>query len=135
MAHRLISQIVITGARVFGKAFSESYKQAQASSQYAKQAAKSGTAAATYTSGMTLDESCKILNVKPPVGGKIDLETVMDRYKKMYDQNAPPKGSFYLQSKILRARERIEAEIRDAERKAAFEKEIKEGWKPKMYKD
>ena len=61
---------------------------------------------------------------------------VMDRFKKLYDLNNPEKGgSFYLQSKILRARERIEAEVRDAERKAAFQKEIKEGWKPKMYRD
>jgi len=37
--------------------------------------------------------------------------------------------------KILRARERIEMEVREAERKAALEKELKEGWKPKMYRD
>ena len=70
------------------------------------------------------------------MGGKTDLETTMNRFKKLYDVNNPDRGgSFYLQSKILRARERIEAEVRDAERKAAFEKEIKEGWKPKMYRD
>ena len=64
------------------------------------------------------------------------MTTVMDRFKKLYDINEPKKGgSFYVQSKILRARERIEMEVRDAERKAAFEKEIKEGWKPKMYRE
>lgn len=36
----------------------------------------------------------------------------MERFKKLFDQNDPNKGgSFYLQSKILRARERIEAEV------------------------
>lgn len=30
-AHRIISQIVFTGARVFGRAFTEAYKQAAAS--------------------------------------------------------------------------------------------------------
>jgi mitochondrial import inner membrane translocase subunit TIM16 len=135
MAHRLITQIVLTGGRVFGRAFAEAYKQAQASSQYAKTAAANGTT--TYSaSGLTLDEACKILNVKPPMGGKTDMNAVMDRFKKLYDLNEPKKGgSFYLQSKILRARERIEAEVRDAARKAEFEKEIKEGWKPKMYRD
>ena len=122
---------------MFGKAFAEAYKQAQASSQYAKTAAK-GTGGATHTfasSGLTLDEACKILNVKPPMGGKTDMTSVMDRFKKLYDVNDPKKGgSFYMQSKILRARERIEMEVRDAERKAAFEEEIKKGWKPKMYK-
>ncbi|KPI42917.1 Mitochondrial import inner membrane translocase subunit tim16 [Cyphellophora attinorum] len=136
MAHRLITQIVLTGGRVFGRAFAEAYKQAQASSQYAKTAAANGTTTSYSASGLTLDEACKILNVKPPMGGKTDMTAVMDRFKKLYDLNEPKKGgSFYLQSKILRARERIEAEVRDAARKAEFEKEIKEGWKPKMYRD
>ena len=44
-------------------------------------------------------------------------------------------GSFYLQSKLLRARERIEMEVREAERAAEEEAELKEGWKPKVYRD
>jgi len=79
---------------------------------------------------MTLDEACRILNVKPPQGGVTNMESVMERFKKLYDLNEPKKdggGSFYLQSKILRARERIEMEARAAERKAQMEKEIKEG--------
>lgn len=60
----------------------------------------------------------------------------MERFKKLFDMNDPQKGgSFYLQSKILRARERIEMEARQAERHAAQEKELREGWKPKVYKD
>lgn len=88
------------------------------------------------SSGLTLDEACRILNVKPPQGGEANLESVMERFKKLFDLNDPQKGgSFYLQSKILRARERIEMEVRQAERQAAHEKELKEGWKPKVYKD
>lgn len=98
------------------------------------------TGASTYASnGLTLDEACKILNVKPPqaaAGREAQLETVMERFKKLFDINDPEKGgSFYLQSKILRARERIEMELRETERKAAMDKELKEGWKPKVYKD
>lgn len=64
------------------------------------------------------------------------MEQVMDRFKRLFDMNDPKKGgSFYLQSKILRARERIEMEVRSAEEAAAREKEVKEGWKPKVYKD
>lgn len=70
------------------------------------------------------------------MAGQTNIENVMDRFKKLYDLNDPQKGgSFYLQSKVLRARERIEMEVRQAQQKAAFEKEIKEGWKPKMYRD
>lgn len=64
------------------------------------------------------------------------MEDVMERFKKLFDVNDPQKGgSFYLQSKVLRARERIEAEVRQAEEKASRETELKEGFKPKVYKD
>ena len=64
------------------------------------------------------------------------MEDVTERFKRLFDVNDPKKGgSFYLQSKILRARERIESEVRQAEEKAAREGELKEGWKPKVFKD
>lgn len=60
----------------------------------------------------------------------------MDRFKKLFDLNDPKRGgSFYLQSKVLRARERIEMEVRTAEQAAEREAELKEGWNPKLYKD
>ncbi|KAI9375441.1 protein transporter [Aspergillus egyptiacus] len=134
-AHRIVTQVVVTGARVFGRAFAEAYKQASAASKYqSKNGKSSGNSFAS--GGITLDEACKILNVKPPQAGETNLENVMERFKKLFDLNDPQKGgSFYLQSKILRARERIEMEVRQAERKAAQEKELREGWKPKVYKD
>lgn len=133
-AHRLVSQVVVTGARVFGRAFAEAYKQASATGKY--KAVKGNGGSSFSSSGLTLDEACKILNVKPPQGGETNLEHMMERFKKLFDLNDPQKGgSFYLQSKILRARERIEMELRQAERKAAQEKELREGWKPKVYKD
>jgi mitochondrial import inner membrane translocase subunit TIM16 len=138
-AHRLITQVIITGTRVLGRAFAEAYKQANGSSQYARAQAKSGGASSNATlssHGLTLEEACKILNVKPPQGGKANMEEAMERFKRLFDVNDPKKGgSFYLQSKILRARERIEGEVRVAEANAAREAEVKEGWKPKVYKD
>ena len=121
---------------MFSRAFAEAYKQASASSQYAKQAGSGSSAAGNLTShGLTVDEACKILNVPPPKGGQADLEHVVGRFKKMFDLNNPEKGgSFYLQSKILRARERIELEVRQAEETAQREKELREGWKPKMHR-
>lgn len=137
-AHRLIAQIVLTGSRVIGRAFTEAYRQAQASSRYAAAAAKDNPQAMRNisSSGLTLDEACKILNVKPPQGGKANMDDVYERFKRLYDLNEPKRGgSFYLQSKILRARERIELEVREAERKAAMREELKKGWKPKMYRE
>jgi import inner membrane translocase subunit TIM16 len=137
MAHRIFTTVVITGARVVGRAFAEAYKQASASQKYAANAAKNpGGAASFASSGLTLEEACKILNVPPPKGGKTDMEQVMATFKKAFDQNEPKKGgSFYLQSKILRARERIEMEVRTAEEAAERTKETEEGWNPKIYKD
>ena len=65
---------------MIGRATLEAWRQASANSQYAKQAAKSGGSAANNyaSSGLTLDEACKILNVKPPSGGKANLEDMME---------------------------------------------------------
>lgn len=64
-----------------------------------------------------------------------DMANMMERFKKLFDTNEPSNGgSFYLQSKILRARERIEREVRGAEDVAEREAEIKTGWKPKLYR-
>jgi len=88
------------------------------------------------SNGLTLEEACKILNVKPPQNGNANMEEVMERFKRLFDVNDPKKGgSFYLQSKVLRARERIENEVRLREEMASREAERREGWKPKVYKD
>ncbi len=128
-AHRIIFTIVFTGARAVARSVAESWKQASANSQYAKKAAQAeGTGASNTLSsaGLTLDEACKILNVSPPKAGKMDTETMVARFKKLYDNNEPKNGgSFYLQSKVLRARERIELELRKTEE----EETIREGSK------
>ena len=63
------------------------------------------------------------------------MSTVIERFKTMFDRNDPTKGgSFYLQSKILRARERIELEVRQTEEALEKERELREGWNPKIYK-
>ncbi|KAI9805473.1 MAG: mitochondrial import inner membrane translocase subunit TIM16 [Sarcosagium campestre] len=139
MAHRIIAQIVFTGSRVVGRAVVEAYRQASHRSKFAAEAAKNnpgGAAASAASSGLTLDEACKILNVRPPQAGQTNMTAVTERFKKLFDLNEPTKGgSFYLQSKILRARERIELEVREAAEAARAEAEVKDGWKPKVYKD
>ncbi|KAG6022471.1 mitochondrial import inner membrane translocase subunit TIM16 [Claviceps citrina] len=144
MAHRFVFTAILTGSRILGRSFMAAYKQAQAASQYQRAAAKAGggvggggsSAGASLSSGMTLDEACKILNVKPPAGGQANVEEVLSRYKRLFDANDPQKGgSFYLQSKIVRAKERFEREIGPMRQKAEQEADIQQGWKPKVYKD
>jgi mitochondrial import inner membrane translocase subunit TIM16 len=134
---------MIIGGRVVGRAFAEAYRQANASSQYARAQGGAGGAgtrgAANVSAGMTLDEACKILNVKSPGGPSssppaAELEEVLGRYKRLFDANDPQKGgSFYLQSKVVRARERLEAEIKPRVDREAEKAEQTE-WKPKIYK-
>ncbi|KAI9900509.1 hypothetical protein N3K66_004771 [Trichothecium roseum] len=142
MAHKFVITAFITGSRILGRSFVAAYKQASAASAYQRAQGKAGGggggggAAASLSAGMTLDEACRILNVKPPAGGQTNVEEVLERYKRLFDANEPQKGgSFYLQSKIVRAKERFERELGPIREKAEQEAEIKEGFKPKMYKD
>ncbi|CCF55574.1 hypothetical protein KAFR_0A01360 [Kazachstania africana CBS 2517] len=122
MAHRAIVQVIITGAQVFGKAFSEAYRQAAA--QSAKQGAsqvnrsRNGRSAKDEYGGITLDESCKILNLG---SGKpeeyLDLDKINKKFDYLFNINEKDKGgSFYLQSKIYRAAERLKWEVRENEK-------------------
>jgi import inner membrane translocase subunit TIM16 len=138
MAHKFVITAFLTGSRILGRSFVAAYKQAQAASAYQKATGKSSGASggASLTAGMTLDEACRILNVKPPAGGQANVEEVMERYKRLFDANDPQKGgSFYLQSKIVRAKERFERELGPMREKIEQEAEAKEGFKPKIYKD
>ncbi|KAF8466443.1 mitochondrial import inner membrane translocase subunit tim-16 [Kalaharituber pfeilii] len=141
MAHRIITQVLLIGSRAIGRAFVEAYRQHSAAAKYA--AASSSQTSSSRTTPMslpsnsiTLDEACRILNVKPPHNGETNMEDVMERFKRLFDQNDPKKGgSFYLQSKVFRARERIEDWVKEQEARKLREKEVDEGWKPKVYKD
>lgn len=67
-------------------------------------------------SGMTLEEAQQILNVN-----SLDPEDVEKSYEHLFGMNEKSKGgSFYLQSKIFRAKERIDGELK------VFKKEINE---------
>lgn len=84
---------------------------------------------------MTLAEACRILNVRPPQNGTADMKVVWARFARLFDANEPANGgSFYLQSKVLRARQRIEDEVRMAEEKAAREEELGRGWRPRLFR-
>ncbi|KEZ42196.1 hypothetical protein SAPIO_CDS6269 [Scedosporium apiospermum] len=142
MAHRLITQVVIVGSRIVGRSFLAAYRQAEASSKYARAQARLNPDAAASGSrgglgaGMTLEEACKILNVKPPRSGEANVQEIADRYKRLFDANDPKKGgSFYLQSKIVRAKERLDRDLGPIREKMEQDAEVKGGFKPKIYKD
>ncbi|KAK0225827.1 protein transporter [Armillaria fumosa] len=136
---RAIIQILLTSTRILGKAFLEAGRQAVKNAKAAPQAigsdvagvsnARSGslTDQLTRQHRMTLDEAHLILNIKR---GE-ELEKTLLHYEHLFKANSPPAeapkaathgrsappplNSHYLQSKVVRARERIEAELKGIE--------------------
>ncbi|XP_026332168.1 mitochondrial import inner membrane translocase subunit Tim16 [Hyposmocoma kahamanoa] len=113
---KYIAQIIVLGAQVVGRAFARALKQEIAASQEAAKRAGGGPegsrrAAANASTGLTLEEAMQILNLD-----KIDSEQVQKNYNHLFNVNDKSKGgSFYLQSKIVRAKERIDVEIKSKE--------------------
>ncbi|KAI8906425.1 Pam16-domain-containing protein [Gorgonomyces haynaldii] len=104
---RVLVQVVVTGATILGRAFVEAYKTTS------QQTAAGGTAILqskdiiTRKTGMTLDEAQSILNVER----NATLEDIKKNYTHLFNANDPEKGgSFYLQSKVYRAKERLDLE-------------------------
>ncbi|XP_038207388.1 mitochondrial import inner membrane translocase subunit Tim16 [Zerene cesonia] len=111
---KYIAQIIVLGAQVVGKAFARALKQEIAASQEAAKRAGGGPqgarrAAANASTGLTLEEAMQILNIE-----KLDPEKIKNNYEHLFNVNDKSKGgSFYLQSKIVRAKERIDTEMKD----------------------
>ncbi|KAF8608737.1 hypothetical protein BDV93DRAFT_518799 [Ceratobasidium sp. AG-I] len=134
---RALVQVVIVGAQILGKAFMEAGRQAARNARHRPAGGLEGEAAglgnatsgsstdkATREHKMTLDEAQLILNVKSDA----PLDEIVKRYEALFKQNSPPPPpekpsaaaaskktpvptwSHYLQSKVVRARERLEAE-------------------------
>ncbi|KAG5642439.1 hypothetical protein DXG03_002785 [Asterophora parasitica] len=141
---KVLVQILVTGSRILGKAFFEAGRQAVKNAKSTPAAIGGDIAGVgSATSGspsdqvtrlhrMTLDEANLILNAKR----EDSLEQVLKNYEHLFKANSPapppekpvklPKGktlpptnSHYLQSKVVRARERIEAELKLGEPPAA----------------
>ena len=114
MAKYLV-QIIVMGTRVVGKAFARALRQEIAASQEAARRAGGGTrgaqhVAANSKTGISLDEALRILNVERLE----DPEVIERNYKYLIEANDRLKGgSFYIQSKIVRAKERIDEELKN----------------------
>ncbi|KAH9007966.1 Pam16-domain-containing protein [Lactarius deliciosus] len=136
-APKIIIQILITGTQIFGKALLEASRQAAKNAKHRPQGAMGSDVAGVgnATTGsmtdkltrehrMTVDEAHLILNAKRGD----NLEHILRNYEHLFKANASPEAppktgsgsrgmatprhSHYLQSKVVRARERIEAELK-----------------------
>lgn len=110
---KFIIQIAVLGAQVVGRAFAKALRQEYAASQEAAKRAGGGRtgsaqAAENLRTGISLEEAKEILDVK-----NLDPEEVKKRYEFLFNANESSKGgSFYIQSKVFRAKERIDQELK-----------------------
>ena len=105
---RIVAQILVEGTSIFGKAFFQAYRNAAAT------AGKEGAAAAAAVARrgqMTRQEALDILGVEAETL-KSSPQEVDELYAKFFEANDPANGgSFYLQSKIYRAKEFLDMEV------------------------
>ncbi|PCH36118.1 hypothetical protein WOLCODRAFT_91870 [Wolfiporia cocos MD-104 SS10] len=133
---RAIVQIAVAGLSILGKAVRAAGRQAIKNAQYRPQGAIGSDVGSggNATSGsitdkltrehrLTLDEARLILNVKKDE----PMETILQHYEHLFKANSPPPPqpkppagkrpppppaySHYIQSKVVCARQRIEAEV------------------------
>ncbi|XP_017466879.1 PREDICTED: mitochondrial import inner membrane translocase subunit Tim16 [Rhagoletis zephyria] len=111
---KYLAQIIVLGGQAIGRAFAKALKQEIAASQEAARRGGGGQqgekrAEANARTGMTLEEAKQILNLDD----LNDLERIVKNYEHLFSVNEKSNGgSFYLQSKVFRAKERIDQELK-----------------------
>ncbi|ALC45891.1 blp [Drosophila busckii] len=114
---KYIAQIIVLGGQAIGRAFAKALKQEIAASQEAAKRAGGGrqgdqSAEANLRSGMTLEEAKQVLNVDDIK----NVDNIIKSYDHLFNVNERAKGgSFYLQSKVFRAKERLDHELKAQE--------------------
>ncbi|MCO5601701.1 hypothetical protein L7F22_055824 [Adiantum nelumboides] len=103
MASRLIANIVVLGSGVLLRAFSQAYRQALTNASKTGVAREAVQNLAKSSKSMTQEEARMILGVNDSA----TVEDMLHRYQSLFDKNAK-SGSFYLQSKVQRAKECLE---------------------------
>ncbi|XP_054246907.1 coronin-7-like isoform X1 [Indicator indicator] len=109
---KYLAQIILVGAQVVGRAFMRALRQELAASRAAADARgrseRPQSAAASRITGISLQEAQQILNVS-----NLNPEEIQKNYDHLFKVNDKSVGgSFYLQSKVVRAKERLDEELR-----------------------
>lgn len=110
MAARVLAQVLVAGATVVVRAATQAWAQALVNAQksgVAQEAAQAGATAVKKAGTMAVQEAQMILGVEQnaPWGD------VVKRFKHLFDVNEK-HGSFYLVSKVYRAKEAMEDEYK-----------------------
>jgi import inner membrane translocase subunit TIM16 len=108
MAGKLLANLIVMGSGILGRAFFQAYRQALANASKTG-AAQEAMQNAVRNAGKVINEqeARQILGVTE----KTSWEEILQKYDKLFENNAKA-GSFYLQSKVLRAKECLEVVYR-----------------------
>ncbi|GAB4848322.1 hypothetical protein Ancab_002989 [Ancistrocladus abbreviatus] len=105
MAAKILANLIVMGSGILLRAFAQAYRQALAN------ASKSGVAQETIQNtvrrasrAMTEQEARQVLGVTE----NSTWEEILKKYDVLFERNGM-QGSFYLQSKVHRAKECLEA--------------------------
>ncbi|KAG6725964.1 hypothetical protein I3842_02G056700 [Carya illinoinensis] len=109
MASKILANLLVMGSGILARAVVQAYRQALAN------ASKSGVAQETLqnavrraSKAMTEQEARQILGVSEQTA----WDEILKKYNALFERNAK-NGSFYLQSKVHRAKECLEPVYRD----------------------
>lgn len=128
---RLVAQALVIAGSVVSRAFVQAYMQASQQARHtAKQTATKGQQAGKSNISLRKQigevEALKILNFSEAKRPK-SVQEVIDRYEVYFNANNPKQGgSFYLQSKIYRAKERLEQDFNQSLEEKKEKKERKQ---------
>ncbi|KAM7386897.1 hypothetical protein PAMA_009496 [Pampus argenteus] len=107
---KYLAQVIVMGVQVVGRAFARALQQEYAASQAAARARNTAgqqSAAASSITGMSLQEAQQILNIST-----LTPEEIQKNYEHLFKVNDKTLGgSFYIQSKVVRAKERLDEEL------------------------
>lgn len=123
---KFLAQIIVAGSQILAKAFARAIKQEfEASQEAARRLGNTKSRAervANTKVGLSLDEAKQILNIS-----KLDKNEIQEKFDRLFNANEKSKGgSFYIQSKIVRAKERLDLELKGQEDVQQQKEESKE---------
>jgi import inner membrane translocase subunit TIM16 len=124
MASRVLANLLVAGGSALVRAASRAYRQALVNAQRTGVANEASNGGATASKGMfggarvmNLGEAREVLGVTETA----TYEEVHARFERLFESNEKNGGSFYLQSKIYRARERLDGEYDEEAVRATLE--------------
>ncbi|KAF6989043.1 hypothetical protein CFC21_006438 [Triticum aestivum] len=103
MAGKLIANLIVMGSAIIGRAMLQAYRKALENANKTGVAHEAINNIRRASKTMTEQEARQILGVTE----QSTWEEIAQRYDKLFERNAT-SGSFYLQSKVHRAKECLE---------------------------